>query len=156
MIKNINHAALSTPDMDRLLHFYRDLLGARIVFETSWPVGTQMLDDITRLKGSSARVVMIAFGETQIELFQFATPPPAPVDLKRPVCDHGITHLCFNVTDIDGEYKRLVATGVDFHCPPQQVSPGVRTTYGRDPDGNVFELLEVQSEVTLNDLEISA
>lgn len=156
MIKSINHAAISTANLDRLLRFYRDLLGARVVFETSWPVGTQMLDDITGLKDSSARVVMIAFGETQIELFQFATPAPAPVDPKRPVCDHGITHLCFNVTDIDVEYQRLAAAGTVFHCPPQQAGPGVRTTYGRDPDGNVFELLEVKSEVTLDNLEIPA
>jgi hypothetical protein len=30
-----------------------------------------------------------------------------------------------------------------FHCPPQAVGPDVRTTYGRDPDGNVVELQEV-------------
>lgn len=144
MIKNINHLALSTANLDRLLHFYRDLLGARIVFETSWPVGTQMLDDITRLKDSSARVVMIAFGQTQIELFEFATPKPKPSDPNRPVCDHGITHLCFEVTDLAGEYKRLMAAGVDFHCPPQQpAGHGVSTTYARDPDGNVVEFLEV-------------
>jgi hypothetical protein len=29
-----------------------------------------------------------------------------------------------------------------FHCPPQTRS-GLRVTYGRDPDGNVVELLEV-------------
>jgi len=29
-----------------------------------------------------------------------------------------------------------------FHCPPQDLG-GVRTTYGRDPDGNVIELQEV-------------
>ena len=27
-----------------------------------------------------------------------------------------------------------------FHCAPQDLGAGVRTTYGRDPDGNVVEL----------------
>ena len=31
-----------------------------------------------------------------------------------------------------------------FHCPPQEVEGGIRATYGRDPDGNVVELLEVR------------
>jgi len=30
-----------------------------------------------------------------------------------------------------------------FHCPPQDLGPGMRTTYGRDPDGNVIELQEL-------------
>jgi hypothetical protein len=29
-----------------------------------------------------------------------------------------------------------------FHCPPQNLG-GARTTYGRDPDGNVVELQEI-------------
>jgi len=32
-----------------------------------------------------------------------------------------------------------------FHCPPQELGMDVRTTYGRDPDGNVIELQEVLS-----------
>ena len=47
-----------------------------------------------------------------------------------------------NVTDIAAEYARLKAAGMVFHCPPQTRS-GLRVTYGRDPDGNVVELLEV-------------
>jgi hypothetical protein len=34
-----------------------------------------------------------------------------------------------------------------FHCPPIDVGPPrtLRATYGRDPDGNVVELVEVFS-----------
>jgi len=32
-----------------------------------------------------------------------------------------------------------------FHCPPQDVGD-LRATYGRDPDGNVVELLEVKDQ----------
>ena len=78
------------------------------------------------------------------ELFQYATPQPHPSDSNRPVCDHGITHLCLQVTDIDAEYARLKAAGMRFHCPPQEYTSGLWATYGRDPDGNVVELLEVQ------------
>jgi hypothetical protein len=48
------------------------------------------------------------------------------------------------VTDIDAEYERLKAAGMVFHCPPQAAGKGFRATYGRDPDGNVVELLEVK------------
>jgi catechol 2,3-dioxygenase-like lactoylglutathione lyase family enzyme len=142
MIRGIHHTAVSTPDIERSLRFYRDLLGFEVVFASGWEAGTQGADRITGLKDSSARVVMLKAGNAYIELFQYASPTPKAAELLRPVCDHGITHICLDVADIDAEYQRLEQAGVQFHCPPQGVG-ALRATYGRDPDGNVFELLEV-------------
>jgi catechol 2,3-dioxygenase-like lactoylglutathione lyase family enzyme len=142
MIQGIHHTAISTGDLDRALRFYRDLLGFEEVFSSAWEVGSEDVDRIVGLKDSSARVVMLKAGNACIELFQYETPRPKPGEARRPVCDHGITHLCLQVTDIDAEYERLKAAGMLFHCPPQAQS-GLRVTYGRDPDGNVVELLEV-------------
>jgi glyoxylase I family protein len=145
MIRGIHHAAISTGNMDRLLAFYRDLLGFRVLFDFSWPAGTEVADRITGLQQSSARAVMLHTGNAIIELFQYASPAPQPGDPDRPVCNHGITHICLDVTDLDTEYQRLQAAGMRFHCPPQELGPEVRTTYGRDPDGNVIELQEVSN-----------
>ena len=40
------------------------------------------------------------------------------------------------------EYDRLLKNGVEFHSPPQNFGQ-VKATYGRDCDGNVFELQEI-------------
>jgi catechol 2,3-dioxygenase-like lactoylglutathione lyase family enzyme len=143
MIRGIHHTAISTCDMQRALAFYRDLLGFETTFEFAWPAGTEIADAITGLEGSSAQAVMLKAGNTFVELFQYGTPAPRAGDPNRPVCDHGITHLCLDVRDLDAEYERLKAAGMRFHCPPQQLGPGLKTTYGRDPDGNVIELQEV-------------
>jgi len=142
MIRGIHHTAISTGDLERSLRFYRDLLGFEEVFSSAWEAGTAGADRITGLKDSSARLVMLKAGNACIELFQFASPTPKLAEAMRPVCDHGITHICLDVTDVDAEYERLKAAGMHFHCPPQGMG-GVRATYGRDPDGNVVELLEV-------------
>ena len=97
MIRGIHHTALSTPDLDRMLAFYRDVLGFEVANEFAWPVGTGIADAITGLEGSSARAAMLRAGNTHVELFQYATPEPGAQDPKRPVCDHGITHLCLDV-----------------------------------------------------------
>lgn len=144
MIHGIHHTAISTGDIERALRFYRDLIGFKEEWSSTWQVGTATVDKIVGLKDSSAQVVMLKLGDAHIELFQYATPHPKPGETNRPVCDHGITHLCLRVTDIDGEYERLKAAGMVFHCPPQVAGKGFRATYGRDPDGNVVELLEVQ------------
>jgi catechol 2,3-dioxygenase-like lactoylglutathione lyase family enzyme len=142
MIHGINHVAISTPDIARLSAFYKELLGFEEVFTLDWEVGHRELDNITGLRDSAARIVMLRCGNACVELFEYASPPPRAGDPGRPVCDHGITHLCLQVTDIEAEHARLVAAGMHFHCPPQALGD-IRATYGRDPDGNVVELLEV-------------
>jgi len=149
MIHGIHHTAISTADIERSLRFYRDLLGFEEVFDFNWPVGTEALDNITGLRDSSARVAMLKAGNACVELFEYATPTPQTAPSNRPVCDHGITHLCLQVTDIDAEYARLSAAGMKFHCPPQPVGDTLRATYGRDPDGNVVELLEAAAGSSL-------
>ncbi len=142
MIRGIHHTAVSTPDMERALAFYRDLLGLVVVSDFTWPSGFSTADAITGLEDSSARVVMLRAGNAMIELFEFASPEPRPAEAGRPVCDHGITHICLDVVDVESEYRRLKDAGVVFHCEPQNLGMTI-ATYGRDPDGNVFELLEV-------------
>ena len=140
-----HHAAISTPDLDRAIGFYRDLLGFETVAEFAWPPGTRAADEVMGLRDSSGRAAMLRLGDVRLELFQFATPVPRSADAARPVCDHGITHLCLQVDDVDREYERLRALGVPFSSAPRKVGPGTRATYGRDPDGNVVELLEERS-----------
>ena len=140
MIKTINHVAISTPDIARILHFYQNLIGMELVGEG--PFGGALYDKILGLENATGRVAMLRLGDTQLELFEFSCPTPKPSKTTRPVCDHGITHLCFEVDDIDAEYDRLSTAGISFHCPPQDAG-FAKASYGRDPDGNVFELLEL-------------
>jgi catechol 2,3-dioxygenase-like lactoylglutathione lyase family enzyme len=141
MINGIHHTAISTGDFERALTFYRDLLGFEVISEFGWPAGLELADRITGLEGSAARVAMLRLGSDSVELFEFTSPAPKTGDAKRPVCDHGITHIALAVADIDAEYRRLKEAGMVFHCPPQDMGAS-RVTYGRDPDGNVIELLE--------------
>lgn len=142
MIRGIHHVAISTPDLDRLLGFYRDLLGFREVMQVAWPEGSDDIDEILGLQNSSARQVMLRADNLCLELFEFSHPEPQRMALDRPVSDHGHTHICFDVTDIDSVYARMLQAGIRFHCPPKDFG-NIKATYGRDPDGNVFELQEL-------------
>ena len=84
---------------------------------------------------------MLKIGETFLEVFQFSSPAQSPRAASRPVNKYGITHICLEVTDIQSEYERLLAAGMTFHCAPQS-QDGSSMVYGRDPDGNVVELIE--------------
>ncbi|MEE9279833.1 MAG: VOC family protein [Myxococcota bacterium] len=145
MINGIHHTAISTADMERALGFYRDLLGFEVQSDTSWEKGSgasENADRIMALEGVACRIAMLRLGSNHLELFEFDSPAPRAADPNRPVCDHGYTHVCLSVTDMDAEYERLKQAGMRFHCPPIQLGRRARVTYGRDPDGNVVELLE--------------
>lgn len=143
MITGIHHTAISTPDLARAIDFYRDLMGFDLIMQHEQPPGDCDQEELMRLPGVSYASAVLRKGHSMIELFEFAAPKPAASDPARPVCDHGITHFCFHVDDLVAEVQRLEAAGMEFHCVPKY-SHGLGYIYGRDPDGNVLELIEVQ------------
>lgn len=145
MMKAIHHTAISTPDLDRLKDFYVSQLGFTIENEFGWPKGIEVSDNIVGLKDSAAKVAMLTLGDFRLELFEFSSPTPGTKAKDYPVADHGFTHIAFTVDDIHAEYERLSAQGMVFHCPPQNLGPDSTVTYGRDPDGNVVELMEIKA-----------
>ena len=143
MIKGIDHVAISTKNYDEIIGFYRDIIGFEVVCGGSFK--GELYDSIMALNGASGKVALLRLGDSQLEIFEFVSPVPKAVDYHRPVCDHGITHICFNVVDIESVYRRLKASGMHFHCAPQCFGREGKATYGRDPDGNVIELFEPRS-----------
>jgi catechol 2,3-dioxygenase-like lactoylglutathione lyase family enzyme len=136
----MKHVGISVESLDRALTFYRDLLGMEIVGQNRFSGG--QYETILGLRGARGTVALLRLDQMQVELFEFEQPAPVPAGPSRPVCDHGITHICIEVDDIDFEYERLRAAGIGFHCPPLEFFGMVKATYGRDPDGNVFELVQ--------------
>ena len=149
MIHGINHIAISTPNLERLAAFYCEQLGFEHVFKLNWDIGNVAYDNITGLRDSSARGLILRLGNACIELFEYSTPTPRLAMAMRPESDHGITHVCLQVTEIAAEYERLRANGMQFHSPPQTVGGGIWSAHGRDPDGNVIELLELPADSSL-------
>ena len=146
MVKGFNHVGLSVSSLARAMDFYGKALGMHPVsgeraFVPGYAEGKY--ETILALPGATGRVCTIASPSGfRIELFEFTNPEPRKADPKRPVCDHGITHFCVEVDDIEAEYLRIVAAGGTFHARPLEFFGKVKAAYARDPDGNVFELVE--------------
>jgi len=138
--QRIHHTAISTQDADRPARVYRDLLGLRVVFEQSWAPARRRP---TRSRGLwlRGRPGSAALGNAYLELFEFGAPEARPGDPDRPVCDHGITHVCFDVDDLDADspaVRRRVASTAS-----RQYLESELHDYGRDPDGTWSELQEL-------------
>jgi glyoxylase I family protein len=140
-IIGLNHVGISVSHLERAIGFYRDVLGMRVTGRTTF--AGEPYEMVLGLKAARGQVASLRLGDMEVELFEFDYPHPRIGDQNRPVCDHGISHFCIRVSDIHSEYARLSAAGVLFNCPPQNFFGRAIATYGRDPDGNVFELLEL-------------
>jgi catechol 2,3-dioxygenase-like lactoylglutathione lyase family enzyme len=138
MILGVHHPALAVPDMRRAHAFYCGVLGFRVVMEAEIPSFPPM-NAAFGVDDAACKVSMLRKGNSCIELFEFAK--SAPGEPKRPVNRQGITHLALTTDDYQKDYDHLAAHGVAFNTPPMGEAPG-RWCYGRDPFGNVIELLE--------------
>ena len=140
-IKLFHHTAISVTDLDRSIHFYRDLLGMTL----EWRIDhrkNEALEKVLALKNVDVSYAMLSGWGGRVEIFQYHSPQGQPFPPDKPVCDRGITHFGFQVEDIDGLYEKLLGQGVRFNTSPQVIRPGVKATYFHDPDGMTLELVQ--------------
>ncbi len=137
MITGLHHAALAVPSIDEALAFYCGRIGFEVIMEVQLPAG--LMEKPFAIGHAGCKVRMIEKGGTRLELFEFEQPEPGRPD--RPVNQIGITHIALASDDVPKDVASLTAAGVRFHTPVQGESPN-QWCYGRDPFGNVIEIIE--------------
>ena len=143
MILGFHHVAISTSDLERSCTFYCNLLGFEKVLDMGYERSNTPKPHLQSDDGA-AKAAIVRAGNVYLEIAEYSYPVPNPINPDRQVVDHGLAHLCFQVTDLKEEYKRLKEAGMEFHSPPLEV-PGSSSlfVYGRDFDGNVIEFVEL-------------
>ncbi len=139
MILGVDHPALAVPDIQQALDFYCGVVGFEVVAEYDLPGG--LMEAPFAIEKAGCKVRMIHKGGTKIELFEFEDSRAG--DPERPVNQQGITHIALTSDDVPADFATLEAAGVAFNTPVQGETP-FQWCYGRDPFGNVIELLEAQ------------
>ena len=139
--KGVHHIAISVPSLAEAKSFYVDKLGFPVADEAHLPASDDG-DKVTGLHKADCDVLMVKAGNVFLEIFEFHSPSPN-TQSNRPVCDHGYTHLGFEVEDIHSAYQFLEQAGVQWHHTPVEAGEGYLMTYGRDPFGNVIEIQQL-------------
>lgn len=143
MIGGLHHVGISITNLEQAIEFYTKMLEMEVA--ATFPFGGPLYSQVMGLENAEGRMGVVRKGSLMLELFEFAHPTAARKDPNYSVGDRGISHFGIEVTDIEATYERLVAAGVRFHCAVVTFPKGVKATYGRDQDGNVFELLQMPS-----------
>ena len=158
MIRGVHHTAISTPDLDRIEAFYRDVVGFEEVAEFAWPAGLAEIDHKLGLGASSARGKVLRAANTFLEFFEYGPETePRPAEPPRAAADHGYCHIGLDVDDVEAEYARMREQGMVFIAPPSRPGDGApMTVFGRDPDGNIIEMQEAAPQGAPNHLPLPA
>jgi catechol 2,3-dioxygenase-like lactoylglutathione lyase family enzyme len=137
-----HHVGISVSSLEQSIAFYRDIMEMDLI-AAPFPLSGEEVEAVTALNNLKVQVCVLTKGNLMLEVFEFENPAPKPQDPRYSVANHGITHFGVSVEDIDATWSKLTERGVQFHSSVRQFPSGVRAAYGRDPDGNVFELLEM-------------
>ena len=133
------HMALVTPDVDALTRFYTMLTGVEIHQRGKFGPDDKF-DVVAGIAGVRFEGAWSRLANAELEFWQYEHPATMPVQ-RRNAAAAGWSHLCFESDAIAADYARLNAQGVELHGPPHKCSNAL-VFFGRDPDGNIFEVLQ--------------
>ena len=137
MIKELSHAGLSVTNIDKSLEFYRDYLGMEVIMELD--IQDDRIGRVVGIPGAKCRIIHLQLGEAMLELFEYSEPSGKNAAKDRRQCDHGISHIGFEVNDIHKHLKEIQERGCKMLGEPVEFRPGVWVAYFRGPDGEVVE-----------------
>ncbi len=111
--------ALTVPDFEQAVAFYRDALG---------------LEQIADWSSDDGRVVVLDAGRATLEIFDEAQADAVDrIEAGQRVS--GPVRLALEVTDSESTARRLVAAGAEEVAPPVMTPWGDRNARVRAPDG---------------------
>jgi len=150
----LSHVELTVRDLDRSLHFYRDLLGLQVIkegTEQNLPASQDYMGIFERphrrfryvvlhYQAESAGPYGMGPGAPIIVLIAPQDVPPTGTSIK--VDQVGITHIGLWVTGLDAVYEDLKKKGVQVVIPPHTLNQTMRSAFALDPDGILIQLDE--------------
>jgi glyoxylase I family protein len=142
IITAIRHTGIVVSDMQRSLHFYRDLLGLEVWAD--FKDDSECVQHVTDVPGANIWMIKLkAKDGVSVELLQYLSHPQEIPEPTR-ACDVGCNHIAFQVDHLDALYDKMLSADIRFHTPPLVSSDGgAKVTYCRDPEGVIIELVEI-------------
>jgi catechol 2,3-dioxygenase-like lactoylglutathione lyase family enzyme len=146
----LSHAALVSPDLDRLVEFYSLLLDAKPNRRTDRASGPRF-DEVAGYDNVMIRAAWFDIGNMILEMWQFVNPVTPEPQRPSAIEDVGYNKVAFEVSDLQTEYERLTTLGVAFLSSPARSVDGWEVCL-RDPDGNLISLIQPKQQ---DDLSVS-
>jgi catechol 2,3-dioxygenase-like lactoylglutathione lyase family enzyme len=135
------------PDVDAAVAWYASILGLRVLSPPYLIAGDAIERDMGELVPPpvAVKAAIMGFagsGDRVLEVIEYPHAPGRTRPDDAAVVDHGFTHVGLVCDDIAATRAALETQGVEFIVRDVAEIAGLRTTWFRDPWGNVFILME--------------
>lgn len=137
-VKSLSQIGMTVSSLKTSIDFYWGHFGIPVIEVMERPSG--VIREVYGPNDPTVKMAILRCGwGSFIELFEFSSPGAGPGAGPR---GPGLTHLTFDVGNVDRAYRRLSARGVKFLGPPVH-EKGARFVFLRDPDGHLVELIDM-------------
>ena len=126
-MKKIGHVTILVNDFDEALDFYKTKLGFEVRADDSFGEGQRWVSVAPSPEAELAIVFVLADTDEKRER------------VGSQVADH--VFLVLETEDVQQDFERLRAAGVEFHGEPRQMPWGAEVVF-EDLYGNVIDLLQ--------------
>jgi catechol 2,3-dioxygenase-like lactoylglutathione lyase family enzyme len=158
--KVLNHVAVSVPDLNQAVKWYKEVLGFTVIKE---PV--EFVADDT-LKGMAVRdihgpalkkmrvVWLSSANQVGFEIFEYIEPKAERRTDNFEYWKSGFIHICATDPDIEGLCKKISETGGKQRSKVWEIVPekGYEIAFCEDPFGNIIEIYSHSYEQTMTSL----
>ena len=136
-----HHTALSVKNYEKAKKFFMNVIGMNL--ESEWKNRKEkLLDQVVGLKNVEAHVAILELNGYKLELFQYLNPPGKSLEINQN--DKGLTHICFQVNNVEKVYKTISSFGYKSLSPPTPLRGGkVKPFYMYGPENIVIEFIEI-------------
>lgn len=137
----MRHVAVVVADIDRTVAFYTALLGHE-PRERRSNLMSKNLDVTGDLDNLKLNVAWFNINNLELEVWQYLNHPMPAVTPPRPLEALGYNMIVLDVSNADLAAAKLVEAGGKLEVKPTAMDGG-RMAFGRDPDGNLLGLFQV-------------
>ena len=145
----VNHIGLSVKDLDGALAFYQQASGYKVVHRETVSKSAAA-DKLFGMDGVEYEIAVLEAPNMLFELISFkhnADKTPT----RMPVQGPGMTHTCFQSPASLSGYEKFKRVGAEMisrgEGPVDLLGQGVTYAYAYDPEGNMFELEQLDFSV---------
>ena len=158
--KVINHIAVSVPNLDQAIKWYKDVLGFTMVagpveFVADDSLICRALRDTHGPDLKKMRADWLGSGnQVGFEIFEYIEPKAQRRKENFEYWKSGFTHICITDPNIENLCKRISETGGKQRSNIWEIVPdkGYKIVFCEDPFGNIIEIYSNGYEQTITSL----
>jgi len=140
-VRSFSHMGITVSDFNKAVRFYWEIFGCPLVGVADTP--PERVRTFFGVEGEDRRCKIgwiRAPGGAVLEIFEFQPQlPPGVVPWNRV----GLTHVSFNVRNLQRWHDHLVSRGVECVSTPERSPRGHSFFFAKDFDGNLIELMDL-------------